>query len=91
MHVQAYGCVLQQIPVRCGSLWAVVTAKLRSSSLGLTRIMYKKFVVVKLWGIITFALSAQNKFVIGDYKYMFYFHLTKQILFKFGNGSPHQK
>jgi hypothetical protein len=68
--------VLQEILVRCGSLWAVVTAKLRSSSLGLTR-MYKKFVVVKLWGIITFALSAQNKFGIGGNKYMFYFHLIK--------------
>jgi hypothetical protein len=42
-----------------------VTAKLRSSALGLQRIVHRKSVVVKLWGIITFALSAQNKFYIS--------------------------
>ena len=63
-NTKAYGCVLQHIDVRCASLWANVTAKLKSSSLGLTRIMYKQFFAVKLRDIITFALCAQNKFDI---------------------------
>jgi len=35
--------------------------------------MYEKFVVVKLWGIISFAFSEQTNLISGCNNYMFYF------------------